>query len=213
MSWRWVIKLALILLTHVGALVLLWRGIAAASAWQVVAGVIVGHLVLDTVTLLVHWFLDNYLSPTTPVIGTVVHYFREHHERPLAMFGRGYVDNNFENALIGLAFELGTLALAPGVIVDICFGWASIGACYITLIHKWAHIDDPGPLARTLQRLHLIVDRRHHDRHHALLGTHYGLYAGWVDPLFEATGALALIERTIELMTGVAPLTPQRRRR
>lgn len=200
------LKFLLILLTHLLSGWLLWRGFVAAPWWMLVPALLAGHLLLDFVTLLTHWTIDNYFTPRTPLLGTVVYYFREHHAKPMEMFKRGYIENNFENALMGLGFQLLIVPLHGGPFVDLMFGIASFGACYITLIHKWTHLENPGRLGSWLQRLHLVVGKPHHDTHHRGEGRAYGLAAGWCDGIVDRIHLIEGLEWLIYVSTGAVPV-------
>lgn len=200
------IKILFLAIVHAAALFLFARGVRAASGWEIVPAMLAGHLALDFFTLVVHFTVDNYFDPETPIIGDVVFYFREHHRAPMAMFARDYVDNNFENALIGLLFQVAAIPLALGPFLDVLVATGSLGSAYITLFHRWAHVDDPGPVARVLQRLHLVVDRAHHEVHHRGEGKHYGLAAGWLDGAAERVRLFETIEIVVRRLTGAAPL-------
>lgn len=207
MKLPWSLKLGCIALVHLLGAWLMVQAFREGGTWaQLILGSVLGHLSLDAITLLVHWTLDNYFSERTPVIGDIVFYFREHHDLPMAMFQRGYVENNFENALIGLGFEVLGLGIHPGPVGSMLLGFGSIGSAYITLIHKWAHLESPGPLARLLQRALVIVSTEHHAVHHRGAGRHYGLAAGWVDGLFDRFKVLELLELAVLKATGVRPV-------
>jgi hypothetical protein len=203
------LRVGVLVIVHLLAFVLLARAWLAGSAWQVLAGVVTGYLMLDLITLFVHWTLDNWFSPATPLIGGVVFYFRQHHAQPMAMFQRDFVDNNFENALIGFAFEVPTLLMDAGPFVSAVVGFAALGSGWITTIHKAAHVERPCGVARLLQRLHLLIDGRYHDVHHAGAGSHYGLFSGWCEPLVGALRIFELLELVIVPLTGQIPVDPR----
>lgn len=209
---RW-LKVLGIVATHVGAVVHLFLGVREASAWwQVALGMFLGLATLDLITLLVHWTIDNYFSPDTPLIGTSVYYFREHHELPLKMFSRGYVDNNFENAMIGLSWQLLFAPFHLGPVFLCLTGFGTLLSGYITLIHRWAHTEAVAWPVRALQSLGLLVSKAHHDVHHEGQGRNYGLCAGFFDPVFDALRVLEALETIVLCVTGAAPLYPRTER-
>lgn len=191
------------------AVALVVRAVIDGAWWQVALGVLLGHLSVDAVTLLVHWVFDNYFSPSTPVVGRTVFYFREHHVQPMAMFERDVIDNNFENALFTLVWVLPCLALGAGPVGSALIGWGSLLGVYITTIHRHAHLERPGLLAWALQRSALLVDKSHHDAHHRGEGVNYGLCAGWVDRIFDALRVLELLELVLFKLAGAVPVHPR----
>src|SRR5260221_12777154 len=69
-----------------------WGIRAFEGRWTVVElllGAVLGYAYLDLMTVLTHFTIDNYFSPRTPIIGSVVHYYRVHHLMPDRMFERG----------------------------------------------------------------------------------------------------------------------------
>lgn len=191
----------LMVLWHVGvalkAHLPLWQwGLAALAAWWFV----------DVFTLFAHWLLDNYFEPTTPIVGTTVFYFREHHRFPNAMFDRDYFDGNFENAfgagliLIAVALAVAFLGVPP--VVSVFFAVAGLGGSYITTVHKWTH--DPRPMrpVQWAQKAHLIVGPKHHALHHGDTRGHYALFAGHMEPLVEGSHFFEISEILVFLLTG-----------
>lgn len=199
------LRVLLLLLSQLLSLSLLLRAGVEGGVWIVVVGAVVGHASVDGVTLVTHWVLDNYFAPTTPVIGKVVFFFRQHHKTPLSMFERDFVDNNFEQALWCLCWSLPAVVVHASPFFAALIGWGTFVGSWITTLHKAAHVDDPGVFFGALQRLRLIVDRRHHEVHHHGDARNYGLAAGWIDVVVEGVGLLPRLEGAIERLTGVPP--------
>ena len=198
-----------LLLGHVLPLILLARAWQHGSWLQLVTGASTGYLTLELIVVFTHWALDNWFSAKTPVIGSVVFYFREHHVLPMQMFQRDFFDNNFENALIGLLFSVPTFFSHAGPFGCALVGFGSLWSGWVTTIHKAAHVESPHPVARVLQRLHLIVDRAHHDVHHAGAGRNYGLVCGWLDRAVDALHLFELLELILVRLTGQVPVHPR----
>lgn len=193
-----------VLATPLLAAFYLWVGFRGPWQWTtLLSGVLLGHVLLDLVTLLMHWIGDNYFSARTPVIGTSIGFFREHHVQPEAMLERGYVAGNFDNAAVGFLILLAMLPLLPlSPLWCFMLAFACFGSGYITLIHKWTHVSSPAKPARWLQQLRLIVSPAFHAAHHRNARCHYGLYAGWFDRIFDWLRVFECFEVAIFVLTG-----------
>ena len=206
-SMPWCLKALLLLVTH--GLAVYWAILAfegSASAFELLVGGVLGYVYLDLMTVLTHWTIDNYFTERTPIIGSIVYHFREHHVAPTKMFERGYIDNNFAQCFIALPFLVAWFVLetTAGMCMFVAVG--AFAACYITQIHKWAHQPAPPFGARLLQRVHLIVDSRHHEGHHTFLDRNYALCAGWVDHPVAWLRVLDIAQVIVYLVTGHTPI-------
>jgi ubiquitin-conjugating enzyme E2 variant len=169
----------------------------AAGAGLTVLGVVLGWLLADAFSGLVHYVADNYGDAEWPFIGPyLLRPFREHHEHPEGILGHGFFERSGNTALlgavplllsVGLSQWLGAaapharhLALGAGSAL------ASLGVSVMLTneIHALAHARAPGRLARALQRLGVILDPEAHARHHRPpYATHYCITSGLWDRL------------------------------
>lgn len=181
-------------------------GLAAFLVWRLVgmlvttrdvtlalAAAMLGYVVADFVSGLIHWAFDRMGSEDTPVLGhAFIHPFRYHHVDPKDMMSGDFISTNGKNSVGCVPILVAGLFIptAPGN------GWAVFGlstlvsfvlAVWMTnQFHKWAHLDAPGPVIRTLQRLHLVLTPEHHDDHHqAPFKANYCITSGWCNPLLE----------------------------
>jgi len=135
---------------------------------------VVGWLLADLLSGLVHWAGDTLGSEHTPVLGpSFIAPFREHHDDPQAMVAHGTVELVGSTALLALpslvpvthlvAFEgRGPLRLALGGVLLATL----LGVVVTNLVHRWAHMDRPPAVAALLQRAGLILTPARHERHH-----------------------------------------------
>ena len=135
---------------------------------------VVGWLLADLLSGLVHWAGDTLGSERTPVLGpSFIAPFREHHDDPQAMVAHGTVELVGSTALLALpslvpvthlvAFEgQGPLRLALGGVLLATL----LGVVVTNLVHRWAHMDRPPAVAALLQRTGLILTPARHERHH-----------------------------------------------
>lgn len=135
---------------------------------------VVGWLLADLLSGLVHWAGDTLGSERTPVLGpSFIAPFREHHDDPQAMVAHGTVELVGSTALLALpslvpvthlvTFEgRGALRLALGGVLLATL----LGVVVTNLVHRWAHMDRPPAVAALLQRTGLILTPARHERHH-----------------------------------------------
>lgn len=135
---------------------------------------VVGWLLADLLSGLVHWAGDTLGSEHTPVLGpSFIAPFREHHDDPQAMVAHGTVELVGSTALLALpslvpvthlvAFEgQGPLRLALGGVLLATL----LGVVVTNLVHRWAHMERPPAVAALLQRTGLILTPARHERHH-----------------------------------------------
>ena len=135
---------------------------------------VVGWLLADLLSGLVHWAGDTLGSERTPVLGpSFIAPFREHHDDPQAMVAHGTVELVGSTALLALpslvpvthlvTFEgQGSLRLAIGGVLLATL----LGVVVTNLVHRWAHMDRPPAVAALLQRTGLILTPARHERHH-----------------------------------------------
>lgn len=163
-------------------------------------------LLVDVLSGVVHWALDTYGSPQTPLIGPVIGDFRHHHVDQSAILDKGFLE-----CCGGAAVPaLGVLALLDlavwwtGSVVLLGVGIVFISGSVLTnYIHRHAHHPAPTPVMRALQRLRLVLPPAEHRRHHR--GDHrrgYGITNGWSNPLLERLGAYRGAEIVLSTLRG-----------
>jgi hypothetical protein len=162
-------------------------GFAGALAWRVAgevvdrmswpiaalcAGVVLAaYAVADLASGVVHYLLDNFGSPETPVIGQkFVKPFRDHHVDPMAMTQGDFIAVNADNVFVCLPviipafFFLDTEAHAyTGVFI---IGLVA-GVIMTNQLHKWAHMPSVPRLVAAAQRSGVVLSKEHHSVHHS----------------------------------------------
>jgi len=160
----------------------------------------------------VHFLADNFGSSETPIIGpNFVGAFREHHVDPKGITTHDFIDTNGNNSLASLPFMLLAWLFVP--IETTMFGYLFAAffllLCFAVFLtnqfHKWAHIEEPLPVAAWLQRRGWILAQEHHDIHHeSPYDTYYCITVGVWNPLLDRTH---FFERTERLLRRVIPGT------
>ena len=160
---------------------------AGALVWRVVAEVVdrlsfpvallvivlllAAYAVADLASGVVHFLLDNFGSPETPVIGQkFVKPFHDHHVDPMEMTHGDFIAVNADNVFACLpviipAFFFLDIAQHPyaGVfLVGLVFG-----VVMTNQLHKWAHMPTVPRLVAAAQRSGVVLSKEHHSVHHA----------------------------------------------
>jgi ubiquitin-conjugating enzyme E2 variant len=181
---------------------------------RALAGLALGACAADLVTGAVHWACDSWGDEHTRWVGPgLIHSFREHHVRPLAMLDHDWIEVNGEPAAAASA-AFGLLALpvarewsAEHVLAS-AFAWSLVSvASLANQVHKWAHGRHRAPrLVRRLQRAGWILSPARHARHHrSPHATDYCITGGWLNPALDGVGFWRALERAITRLTGAAP--------
>jgi ubiquitin-conjugating enzyme E2 variant len=165
--------------TFVAFAVALGRGVVAEVADRVsvpivllIVGVILAaYAVADLASGVVHFLLDNFGSPETPVIGQkFVKPFRDHHVDPMAMTQGDFVAVNADNVFVCLpliipAFyflDTGEHPYAGVFVVGLV-----AGVIMTNQLHKWAHMATVPRMVSAAQRRGIVLSKEHHSVHHS----------------------------------------------
>jgi ubiquitin-conjugating enzyme E2 variant len=137
----------------------------------IVGVVLAAYAVADLASGIVHFLLDNFGSPETPVIGQkFVKPFRDHHVDPMAMTRGDFIAVNADNVFVCLpviipAFFFIDVTQHPyrGVFV---LGLVA-GVIMTNQLHKWAHMPTVPRLVAVAQRSGVVLSKEHHSVHHS----------------------------------------------
>jgi plasmanylethanolamine desaturase len=140
--------------------------------------------IIDFLTGLFHFIIDQYLTAHTPIIGRlVVETNNVHHRHPREILKHSYLKLTYMSWLAGVFIILGLKSLGY-------FSWAFtaviVYGAHANVIHLWAHRTrrENGPLISFLQDSRLIQSRRHHGWHHrAPFDTHYCILTNFLNPV------------------------------
>jgi hypothetical protein len=156
-----------------------------ALALTAAAFVYLGHRAVDPVNGLVHFALDNYFARTTPLVGTVVDGFLNHHDSPEDITRIQFARNVAGTVTVSLPFLLLLIAMhrvetLPGIALSSFFGTFFVETGFSLECHKYVHMS-PASLPRVikwLQDRELILTTAAHDRHHAGFDADYASVTG-----------------------------------
>lgn len=213
---RYYQKVALRLIEHLMAGYFFYKAsFVGTFSWPLaILAFLAGNIFADVISVIVHFTLDNYFSATTPVVGSTVHYFREHHVYPTRMVGKSFIDTNSEICNTGIVLCTGIFGLQTlfpslnSFFWNHTLGWTAFLCTLINTVHCYTHM----PMSKTpwfYRKLALdipfFVHPDHHKTHHESLNSHYSLYMGKMDVLFDMLYVLESIEIFIFAVGGIIP--------
>jgi plasmanylethanolamine desaturase len=141
------------------------------TALAIAAVVVAGYAAADLASGVVHFLLDNFGSPQTPVIGEkFVRPFRDHHVDPMAMTRGDFVAVNADNVFICLPVLIPVffvLDTAEHPLVGVFVVSLVSGVVMTNQLHKWAHVPNVPRLVAVAQRHGLVLSKEHHAVHHS----------------------------------------------
>lgn len=157
-------------------------------------------------TGILHFVFDNYFSPNTPIIGVVVHEFREHHTDP-GRIARRDILQSIEHAVIPtIAINIMLLFINNPFIIQFLIGF-SIFSILTNIVHRYNHLK-PGtrmPLfIEWAQKLKLIQNNQEHNIHHAApYTTSFFILSDIFNPYFNKKDIFRKITVIVKSLTGV----------
>lgn len=155
-------------------------------SWNLLPAVLLGAILADFLSGLVHWAADTFGSPSTPFFGSAIRCFREHHDDPQAITQHGFVETNGNNALMTVPILL--LAVAIGGFAQAVVTVAAVFLLFTNQFHRWAH-GRPPALVHALQFMRLLPSPQSHDVHHASpFDRGYCITFGWLNRPLDAIG-------------------------
>ncbi|MEM1379961.1 MAG: fatty acid desaturase CarF family protein [Pseudomonadota bacterium] len=178
------------------------------SVSEVVAQVLLGIVLADVISGVVHWFEDTYGDPKWPIIGkALIEPNIVHHDDPLKFTKAGFWKRN-RGVFAVLAVVAGGFALA---------GWLNVVSVTALVVgamagetHRWAHLK-PGEVPRVvrwLQEVKVLQTAQHHWAHHRRgFNTHYCTITNAVNPTLDGLRVFRVIEGLVEGLTGIKPRT------
>ena len=176
--------------------------------WLVALAFPLGILGGDFISGLVHWAADTYGSEEMPVIGpSLVKPFRLHHIYPRDICTHGLVETTGNVCILAvpaLSVSLYLIWLKPDSVwlafSAVSFALMAAATVATNQFHKWAHQESPSAFARWLQRKRLVLEPRHHKRHHTQpFDINYCITNGWLNPLLNKLKFFRRLEAAIGL--------------
>lgn len=161
----------------------------------IVGAIVVGWLLADFLSGMIHWLEDRMARASWPIIGRyVVVPNRLHHSDPLAFTRCGVIERNWTAWLAAALISGAWLALAGPSII---WATATIGGLVASEVHCWAHVPAMTPsFARPLQRAGIIQSPAAHQGHHRPnAAARYCVLTDLINPLVDGIRLWARLER------------------
>lgn len=158
------------------------------TAAQILGEILIGWLVADLGSGLVHWWQDRAARADWPLIGRrVIAATRLHHREVLAFTRSPVIERNLATWLVVALLSAAWAATAgPGLI------WlaATLGGLVVGEVHRHAHLPAQAPrVVRVLQDTGLIQSPAHHAGHHRTPSDRrYCILTNWLNPALDALG-------------------------
>lgn len=169
------------------------------------AQIVLGILIADFVSGLLHWMEDRYGGPSWPIVGRLIRMTVRHHFKPRRMLKSGFWRRNGPTMAIAGGFGLGFLLVGwvnPLTITGVVFG------AFANEFHNWSHRKESenGPFITAIQRIGLIISPFEHARHHrGRKNTHYCAVTGWLNAPLERVRFWRKLEVYIRVCFGERP--------
>ena len=175
---------------------------------DIILQVLLGILLADLISGIVHWFEDTYGDPTWPVIGpTIILPNILHHDVPLKFTEAPFWKRN--RGVFGVALIFGGVFSLLGWLNPVTITALVVGS-FANEVHRWAHLK-PTQLPwviRALQRAKILQTAQHHWAHHRHgYNTHYCTITNALNPSLDGLRVFRIIEGVVEGVFGIKPRT------
>lgn len=178
------------------------------SILQAVAAGTGAFLLVDLLSGVYHWGIDNYGSASTPVFGKQIAGFQGHHEWPWTITHREFCNNVHTICKPAIPVVLMSLTMHPPFFMDIFLSVGTTCAILAQQFHSWAHTKRsqlPASVA-LLQDVGILVSTAEHCRHHRQpFNSNYCIVAGFWNKFLDDSRIFPFLEEKIYESTGVAP--------
>ena len=184
---------------------------ASGIGWSFLfASVIIGYLMADFASGLVHWGADTWFSEET--LGRAIAIAREHHTHPQNILGYGFLEHAAlgsgpSAAVVGVSsIVLASADVTPTTYsVMIILTVTALCLLFGTQFHNLGHRRSGAAIILALQKAHLIMTPGHHWVHHRNQQIRYCTVNGWANPVCDAFGVWRGLEWVVHRLTGAIP--------
>lgn len=131
---------------------------------MIVLELILGWLIADLFSGIVHWAGDSDSLGNTKVMKWLANFNTDHHAQPLAIVSERFVQRNISS-------WIGTSIIST--VWFLIFGWSPIlitmilGGLMVSEVHRWAHVPSKAPeIVKMIQKTGIFQSPKHHALHH-----------------------------------------------
>lgn len=175
--------------------------------------VILGIILADFISGIVHWAADTWGSVDWPILGpSLIRPFREHHVDQMAITRHDFIETNGDSCLVSLPALLWASLQAyfvtgPTNYFLVCTLTALLTFVLLTnQIHSWSHAKRVAWPIRFCQKVRLILSPGHHRMHHTPpFDNYYCITTGWLNYPLSKVGFFRLLEKMVTKLTGAIP--------
>jgi plasmanylethanolamine desaturase len=212
---RWVMRVSvgtnLALITSCASYLLLEHKSSGITWPYIIVGVLVGYLIADFASGLVHWGMDTWFSEN--VFGRAIAIAREHHTHPQHVLAYGFM----EHATLGSAPSAVFIGFAAFITASCVISplsyffmivWLITSTCLFfgTSFHNLGHRRAKSAFVRFVQKMHLIISPKHHWVHHSDGQViRYCVINGWANYLCDRLHVWRGLEWFVQMLTGAVP--------
>jgi len=178
---------------------------------------LLGILVADFMSGLVHWAADTWGNLDWPLVGkTYIRSFREHHIAPTAMCEHDFFETNGDNFMLVfipflyLAIFKDYSSVPDGWELFLSMFWLTTytGVALTNQFHKWSHTIKPPHFVTVLQHYRIILPKSNHTLHHRpAFDGFYCITTGWLNPVLDhdIIKFWRKAETVVQWLTGLTP--------
>lgn len=146
--------------------------------------IIIGLLLADLISGIIHWAQDKYGNPDWPIVGPIFADVQMHHEKPLKFLDNSFLKRNGVTAIVSItlfSILVGLFGFHLFLLVA-----ALIGA-FANEIHAYAHRKDNPKWVTYLQRFGILLSPMSHAKHHKDFNQNYFAITSWLNWLWTKT--------------------------
>lgn len=195
--------------TAIAQIFALHDGNLAVTAIHSMVVIVLGWLLSDIGSGILHWSVDNYGNGRTPIMGGIIAAFQGHHSAQWTITYRGFCNNVHKLCIpFGVPTVAATSILAGKLHPSVPLFFAVF--CGLEILsqefHKWAHISkgDCPAWVNWLQDVGLTIGRVPHSRHHrAPYAGNYCIVSGFWNEALDKSGFFRKIEHMVYKWNGI----------
>lgn len=181
------------------------------NIWVFLCACVLSMSAADFFSGMFHWAADTWGSIDSPLAGTFIRSFREHHLTPVAMCKHDFFEVNGDNCMLIVPVLMLTALVTPRHDVFFLFGHnflmlVSVWVAITNQIHKWTHTYKLPYYVQLMMDMGLILSKRDHAVHHRNpFDKYYCITNGWLNPVLANIDFWSRLEAVITYVTGAHP--------